>query len=80
MTTRLPTWIRSEVVELVDCNVFDGQVIKDMQSAFCDVPIACHGDHERTVWFWRALLGNEFADAAQRLDDILEATMLVGPW
>ena len=49
-TTHLLTWIRCEVVELVDGNVFDGQVIKDMQSAFCDVPVACHGDNERTGW------------------------------
>lgn len=52
-------------MKLVDANVFDGQVIKDMQGTFRYVPVACHGDNERTGWFWSALFGNEFADAAQ---------------
>jgi hypothetical protein len=78
--TLLLTWICCKAVELVNGNVFDGQVVENMQSAFCNVPVACHGDNEWTSWFGSAFLGNDFADAAQRHEDILEATVLVGPW
>jgi len=67
-------------VELVDANVLDGQVIEDMQSAFCDVPVARDGDDEWTGWCGSALFGNGLADAVERLEDMLEAAVLVRPW
>lgn len=51
-----------------------------MQSTFCNVPVARHGDNEWTSGFGSALLGNEFADVAQRHEDFLEATVLVRSW
>ena len=78
--TLLPTLVCCEVVELVNGNVLDGQVVENMQSAFCHVPVTGHGNNEWTSWFGSALLGNKFADAAQRHEDILEATVLVRSW
>lgn len=64
-------------MELVNANVFDGQVIEDMQSAICDIPGASHSDNEWSGWFGSTFFSNEFADAVQRLEDICKATVLV---